>query len=114
MQGTSVWSLVWEDPVCDGAIKSVCHNYRAHALQLRKPRRLGLVLHNKKSHRNEKPATVVKSSPHLLQLEKAHVNNKDPLQLKNKKLNQSINKNLKKKTQGESFLTLVWGIIFWL
>ena len=93
MQETSVWSLIWEDPICDGAIKSVCYNYRAHALQLLKPACLELVLHNKKSHRNEKPATTVKSSPHLLQLEKAHVNSKDSLQLTNKKLTQSINKN---------------------
>ena len=27
MQGTRVQALVWEDPTCRGATKSVCHNY---------------------------------------------------------------------------------------
>ena len=27
IQGTSVLSLVWEDPTCLGTTKSVCHNY---------------------------------------------------------------------------------------
>ena len=27
MQGTQVWSLVWEDPTCCGATKPVCHSY---------------------------------------------------------------------------------------
>ena len=36
MQGTHVWSLVWEDPTCRGATKSVYHNYWAHKLQLLK------------------------------------------------------------------------------
>ena len=88
MQGTQVWSLVWEDPTCHGATKPMHHNYWACALeptshnywacapqllkpacsrtrmpqlrgcvlQLLKPARLEHVLHNKRSHHNEKPA----------------------------------------------------------
>ena len=33
VQGTLVRSLVWEDPTCRGATKSVCHNYRACTLE---------------------------------------------------------------------------------
>ena len=68
MQGTRVWALVREDPTCCGATKPVCYNYWACALepvshhywvpvpQLLKPAHLELVLHNKRSHRNQKPA----------------------------------------------------------
>ena len=67
-QGTWVWALVREDPTQWGAFKPVCHNYWAcalepashnywaHALQLLKPAGLEPALHNKRSHRNEKPA----------------------------------------------------------
>ena len=67
-QGTRVQDLVWEDLTCSGAAKPVRHNYWtwalepanhnwwAHAPQLLKPARLEPVLHNKRSHRNEKPA----------------------------------------------------------
>ena len=59
MQGTRVPSLVWEDPTCCRATKSVHHNYWACALkpasynywarvpQLLKPVSLEPVLHNK-------------------------------------------------------------------
>ena len=33
VQGTRVWSLVWEDPTCCGATKPMCHNYWAWALE---------------------------------------------------------------------------------
>ena len=33
MQGTQVWSLVWEDPTCCRAPKPMCHNYWACALE---------------------------------------------------------------------------------
>ena len=68
MQGTWVWALVWKDPTCCRATKPMRHNYRACALepashnywahmpQLLKPTCLEPVLHNKRSHRNEKPA----------------------------------------------------------
>ena len=66
-QGTWVWTLVREDPTYHQATKPVGHNYWACALepvshnywawvpQLLKPTRLEPVLHNKRSHRNEKP-----------------------------------------------------------
>ena len=35
MQGTRVWSLVWEDPTCPGAMKPMSHNFWSpHALDL--------------------------------------------------------------------------------
>ena len=74
MQGTRVQALAQEDPTCRGATKPVSHNYRACALepvshnywthepnywarmpQLLKPVHLESVLHNKRSHRSEKP-----------------------------------------------------------
>ena len=67
-QGTPVQSLVREDPTGHGATKPMrhnywaCalepthHNYWAHVPQLLKPVRLEPVLHNKRSHHNEKPA----------------------------------------------------------
>ena len=66
-QGTQVRALVWEDPTCHGATKPVHHNYWACALkpashiywvhmpQLLKPAHLEPMLHNKRSHHNEKP-----------------------------------------------------------
>ena len=68
MQGMRVWALVREDPTCHGATKPMrhnywawalelaSHNYWAHVPQLLKPARLENVFHNKRSHRNEKPA----------------------------------------------------------
>ena len=55
MQGTWVQSLAQEDPTCRGATKPVRHNCWAHVLQLLKPVSLEPVLHNKRSHHNEKP-----------------------------------------------------------
>ena len=66
MLGTQVQSLVWEDPTCHVPAKPVCHiywawalepvshNYWAHTVQLLKPTRLEPMLHNKRSHCNEK------------------------------------------------------------
>ena len=56
MQETRVRSLVWEDPTWCGATKPVRHNYWACVPQLLKPACLEPVLHNKRSHSNEKPA----------------------------------------------------------
>ena len=68
MQGTWVWALVGEDPTCRRATKLMCHNYWACALepachncwahvpQLLKPACLEPLLHNRRSHRSEKPA----------------------------------------------------------
>ena len=33
MQGKWVWSLIWEEPACQGATKLICHNYRACSLE---------------------------------------------------------------------------------
>ena len=56
MQGTPVWTLVREDPTCCGAAtEPACHNYWVRVLQL-KSTHLEPVLHNKRSHRSEKPA----------------------------------------------------------
>ena len=77
MQGTRVWALVQEDPTCRGATKPVSHNYWACALkpashnywacvpQPLKPVRLDPMLHNKRSHRNEKPAHQNEEQPSL-------------------------------------------------
>ena len=68
IQVTWVWALVWEDPTCHGATKSVSHNYWACTLepvshnywacvpQLLKPTCIEPMLCNKRSHCNEKPA----------------------------------------------------------
>ena len=56
MQVTWVPSLVQESSTCLRATKSVCHNYLAHVLQLLKPKLIEVVLCNKRSHHNEKPA----------------------------------------------------------
>ena len=67
MQGTRVRDLVREDLTGHGATKPVrhnywacalepvSHNYWAHMPQLLKPACLQPMLHNKRSHRNEKP-----------------------------------------------------------
>ena len=77
MQGTGVRTLVREDPTCGGATKPVHHHYWAWALepvshnywarvpQLLKPAHLEPVLHNKRSHRYEKPAHRNKEQPLL-------------------------------------------------
>ena len=84
MQGTQVRALVQEDPSCRGATKPVSHNYWAHVPQLLKPEQLEPVLHNKRSHRNEKPAHHNEELPRLPQLEKACVQQWRPNAVKNK------------------------------
>ena len=71
-QGTRVRALVPEDPTCRGATKPVRHSYWActlepvshncwaHVPQLLKPVHLEPVLHNERSHCNEKPTYRVK------------------------------------------------------
>ena len=79
MQGTRVQALVREDPSYCRATKPVCHNYRACVPQLLKPAHLEPVLRNKRSLH-----TAMKSSPHSLQLERAHVQQRRPNAAKNK------------------------------
>ena len=64
MQEVRALSLVWEDPVCQRAIKPIAtniepgpgsHNCGAFTLKLLKPMCLEPVLCNKRSHLNEKP-----------------------------------------------------------
>ena len=63
MQGTWILSLVQEDSTCHGGAKLVCHNYWACVLQLLKSMRLESVLHNRRSHHDEKPAYHKEESP---------------------------------------------------
>ena len=70
-QGAWVQSLVWENSTYHGASKPVCHNDWAHVLQLLKPTCLRLVLCNKRSHCNEKPAHCNLRLVSSFQLEKA-------------------------------------------
>ena len=70
MKGTWFWSLVQEDLTGHKATKPVCHNYRAHVLQLLKtmcPRAC--------APQQEKPLqgayTQLQSNTHSLQLEKS-------------------------------------------
>ena len=96
MQGTRVRALAREDPTCCGATKPVRHNYWACALeptnhnywadvpQLLKPTSLEPVLRNKRSHRNEKPRTAMKSSRRSPALEEAHAQQQRPNTAKNK------------------------------
>ena len=64
VSGAAVQSMVQEDPTCCKAAKPVCYNYW--------PRAPEPVLY-KRSHCNEKSTHKMKSSPRLLQLEKAHM-----------------------------------------
>ena len=82
MQETQVWSMIQEDPTCCRAAKPVYHNYWACALEPRNcnhwsPNILELVFCNNRSHRNEKPASQLESSPCSQQLEKSPHSNKD-------------------------------------
>ena len=65
MQGTGVRALVQEDPTCHGATMPVHHNYWARVPQLLKPVHLEPVLHDKRSHCNEKPAHHNEEQPPL-------------------------------------------------
>ena len=71
MQETWVRFLLWEDLTCQGATKLMKDRYWACGAKLLKAVCLELVLHNKRSHRNEKPCTLqAESSPYLSQIEK--------------------------------------------
>ena len=75
MQETWVWSWAWEDPMCCGATKPLCHNYwahviRAHALQQEKPPQW------------EASTPQPERSPCSLQLQKACVQQQRPSEAK--------------------------------
>ena len=78
MQGTWVWTLIQEDSPCLGAIKPMGHNYWARALGARMPQLPKPLLHNKRSHHNEKLHTAPKSSSHSSQLEKTQAKQQRP------------------------------------
>ena len=93
MQVTRVRALVREDPTCRGASKPVRHNYWACALepvshnywarmpQLLKSMRLEPMLHNKRSHHNEKPAHRNEEQPPLaITREEPKCSKEDPTQ----------------------------------
>ena len=65
MQGAWVQALVLEDPTCRRATKPVRHNYWDRMPQLLKPACLEPMLHNKRSHCNEKPVHLNEEEPPL-------------------------------------------------
>ena len=74
MQGTWVWSLIWEDPTCCRTTKPRSHNHWACAfdpMSLNYWRPVCLLWH-KRSHRNEKPMHCNQRKPTQ--------SNKDPAQ----------------------------------
>ena len=77
MQGTQVWSLVWEDPTCHGATKPMLHNSWANALEPKVGHDWAHVPWSVCSAREaiaiKSVCTATKSSPRAPQLEKACV-----------------------------------------
>ena len=73
MQGTRVRALVWEDPTC--------HGDWAREPQLLSLRVWSLCPATGEAAIVRGPRTVMKSGPHLPQLEKALARNEDPTQL---------------------------------
>ena len=77
-QGTQVQSAAEEDSICFGTTKPVSQLLsacsRVHVLQLLKPPLLG-GSETRKASTMRSPCTATRSSPHLLQLEKAHATN---------------------------------------
>ena len=71
-QATRFRSLIWEDPTCRRATRPVCHNYW-------RPCSLHPVLHNKRSHRNEKPENLKqRTAAACHNLRKPTCSNEDP------------------------------------
>ena len=88
MQGTWVWSLVWEDPVCHEAtepcaLEHASYNYWSHTPQLRSPHAQSL-WSTREATAERRPCTAMKRSPHSPQLEKAHVKQPRPSAAKDK------------------------------
>ena len=102
VQGTTVWSLLWEDSTCCEATKPR-HNYWACALETTKHNCWACVLKLKR------PLTALKSIPTCRNLRKPTGSNKDPAQVKkNKKKNEWINfKKLSKKERINTRLTFI-------
>ena len=77
MQGTRVRALVWEDPTCRGATRSVSHNYWACASGACAPQQ-------ERPRQWEARAPRWRVVPHLPQLEKALAQKRRPNTAKNK------------------------------
>ena len=89
VQGTVVWSLIQEDPICfratkpmhhnywAGALQQVSHNYWVHVPQPLKPVSLEPTLH-KRSQRIEKPTHYNEELLPSPQLDKAHMQQQRP------------------------------------
>ena len=93
MQGTQIWSLIWEDPTCYRAIKPratttepTCCNYWSPGLEP--------VLCNKRSHCNEKPVQ------HNKEQAPAHCNYRKPMQSNEDSVKPKIDEVLKTKEPG--------------
>ena len=72
MQGTWVWSLVWEDPTCHRATKPVNHNYWAPGIQTtREPVCLSYWrLHSLEPTRHNQRICAPQQRPWIMQLRK--------------------------------------------
>ena len=84
MQVTQVRALVWEDPTCRGATGPVSHNYWAREPQLLSLRVWSLCSATGEAAIVRGPRTVMKSGPHLPQLEEALAQKRRPNTAKNK------------------------------
>ena len=104
-QGTPVQSLVWKDPPCHGATKSVCRNFRActlqptscncrvHVLQLLKPKLPGA-----HSLQQEKPPWT----------EAVHRNSERPRHSHADPVQPEIHGKKKKESKARKHVTAVW------
>ena len=72
MHRTWIWSLLWEDSICCGATKPKYHNYWGCELQLLSPSAV-ITEACEPVLRSKKSCLQLQSSPNLLQLEKASV-----------------------------------------
>ena len=91
MQGTLVWSLIWEDSTCLRATKPVCYNYQAHTL--------APVLCNKKPLQWKVRALRRRVAPTHYSQTKLECSNKDPVQLK---INKQVFKKRKEISNGHT------------
>ena len=80
MEGTQIQSLIWEDRICCGAAKPMCHNHWACGLEPRSCNYWSLCeLCNRRSHLNELPMQHnYRVTPAWPQPEKSPPSNKDP------------------------------------